>query len=79
VEHYISQVSNLAKLITYQFPKKPTKLTEVTVRSVDNLPEHVKRDSNLDPEDFKHSVFWDRNTQSYVAQLLSLADATSQL
>jgi Retrotransposon gag protein/Zinc knuckle len=67
------------KLITYQFPKKPTKSTEVTVQLVDNLPEHIKRDSNLDPEDFKHGVFWDRNTQSYAAQLLSLDDTTSQL
>jgi Retrotransposon gag protein len=79
MECYISQVSSLAKLITYQFPKKPTKSTKVTVRSVDDLPEHVKRDSNLDPEDFKHGVFWDRNTQSYAAQLLSLDNTTSQL
>jgi hypothetical protein len=67
------------KLITYQFPKKPTKSTEITVRSVDDLPEHIKRDSTLDPEDFKHGVYWDRSTQSYAVQLLSLDDATSQL
>jgi Retrotransposon gag protein/Zinc knuckle len=67
------------KLITYRFPKKPTKSTEVTIRSVDDLPEHVKRDSNLDPEDFKHGVFWNRETHSYTAQLLSLDDETNQL
>jgi hypothetical protein len=67
------------KLITYRFPKKPTRSTEVAVRSVDDLPEHVKRDSNLDPEDFKHGVFWDRKTNSYAAQLLSLNNTTSQL
>jgi Retrotransposon gag protein/Zinc knuckle len=46
---------------------------------VDDLPEHIKRDSNLDPEDFKHGVFWNRETHSYAAQLLSLNDETNQL
>jgi hypothetical protein len=47
---------------------QPREGCHITPRKFDNLPDHVKRNTELDPEDLK-GADWDRKERCYIAQL----------
>jgi hypothetical protein len=55
-----------------------TYTTEVTVRTFDDLPEHIKRNTELEPEDFNHRAYWSRTWGAYSARLISVNSKTGK-